>query len=47
MNRVFQYHGAEHKTVFNFEAREALKSTTLGNFPPFIRAAEPAFCSLS
>jgi len=25
MNRVFQYHGAEHKTVFNFEARESLK----------------------
>src|SRR5437867_755887 len=25
MNRVFQYHGAEHKTVYNFEAREELK----------------------
>lgn len=25
MNRVFQYHGAEHKTVYNFEAREDLK----------------------
>jgi len=24
MNRVFQYHGAEHKTVYNFEAREKL-----------------------
>jgi len=24
MNRVFQYHGAEHKTVYNFEAREDL-----------------------
>jgi uncharacterized protein YqhQ len=24
MNRVFQYHGAEHKTVYNFEAKEAL-----------------------
>ena len=24
MNRVFQYHGAEHKTVFTFEAREEL-----------------------
>jgi len=24
MNRVFQYHGAEHKTVYNFEAREVL-----------------------
>jgi uncharacterized protein YqhQ len=25
MKRVFQYHGAEHKTVYNFEARETLK----------------------
>jgi uncharacterized protein YqhQ len=25
MNRVFQYHGAEHKTVYTFEAREALE----------------------
>jgi uncharacterized protein YqhQ len=25
MNRVFQYHGAEHKTVYNFEAREDLE----------------------
>jgi uncharacterized protein YqhQ len=25
MNRVFQYHGAEHKTVYNFEAREDLR----------------------
>lgn len=24
MRRVFEYHGAEHKTVYNFEAREAL-----------------------
>ena len=24
MNRVFQYHGAEHKTVYTFEARESL-----------------------
>lgn len=24
MRRVFQYHGAEHKTVFNFEAKETL-----------------------
>ena len=24
MNRVFQYHGAEHKTVYNFEARADL-----------------------
>jgi len=25
MKRVFEYHGAEHKTVYNFEAREDLK----------------------
>jgi len=25
MNRVFQCHGAEHKTVYNFEARQDLK----------------------
>jgi uncharacterized protein YqhQ len=25
MNRVFQYHGAEHKTVYNFESRQELK----------------------
>ena len=25
MRRVFEYHGAEHKTVYNFEAREELK----------------------
>ena len=24
MRRVFEYHGAEHKTVYNFEARENL-----------------------
>jgi uncharacterized protein YqhQ len=25
MKRVFQYHGAEHKTVYNFEAHETLE----------------------
>jgi uncharacterized protein YqhQ len=25
MNRVFEYHGAEHKTVYNFESRQELK----------------------
>ena len=24
MRRVFEFHGAEHKTVYNFEARETL-----------------------
>jgi len=32
MNRVFQYHGAEHKTVYNFEAREELN---VGNAKKF------------
>ncbi len=32
MNRVFQYHGAEHKTVYNFEAREDLKVTNAKRF---------------
>jgi uncharacterized protein YqhQ len=32
MNRVFQYHGAEHKTVYNFEAREDLRVTNAKKF---------------
>jgi uncharacterized protein YqhQ len=32
MNRVFQYHGAEHKTVYNFEAREDLKVANAKKF---------------
>jgi uncharacterized protein YqhQ len=32
MNRVFQYHGAEHKTVYNFEAREPLKVANAKKF---------------
>jgi uncharacterized protein YqhQ len=32
MNRVFQYHGAEHKTVYNFEAREDLKVSNAKKF---------------
>ena len=32
MNRVFQYHGAEHKTVYNFEAREDLKVANAKRF---------------
>jgi uncharacterized protein YqhQ len=35
MNRVFQYHGAEHKTVFNFEARETLKVDNARKFSTF------------
>jgi uncharacterized protein YqhQ len=32
MNRVFQYHGAEHKTVYNFESREDLKVVNAKRF---------------
>jgi len=32
MNRVFQYHGAEHKTVYNFEAREELRVANAKKF---------------
>jgi uncharacterized protein YqhQ len=32
MNRVFQYHGAEHKTVYNFEARQELKVENARHF---------------
>src|SRR5207244_1783408 len=32
MNRVFQYHGAEHKTVFNFESRQPLNVPTAQKF---------------
>jgi uncharacterized protein YqhQ len=32
MNRVFQYHGAEHKTVYNFEARQELNVTNAQRF---------------
>ena len=32
MNRVFEYHGAEHKTVFNFEARQDLTVTNAQKF---------------
>jgi uncharacterized protein YqhQ len=32
MNRVFQYHGAEHKTVYNFESREDLSVANAQKF---------------
>lgn len=32
MNRVFQYHGAEHKTVYNFEARQPLTISAAQKF---------------
>jgi uncharacterized protein YqhQ len=32
MNRVFQYHGAEHKTVYNFESRQTLNVANAQKF---------------
>jgi uncharacterized protein YqhQ len=32
MRRVFQYHGAEHKTVYNFESRQTLSVDTAQTF---------------
>jgi uncharacterized protein YqhQ len=32
MNRVWQYHGAEHKTVYNFESRQDLSVTNAQKF---------------
>jgi uncharacterized protein YqhQ len=32
MNRVFQYHGAEHKTVYNFESRKELNVANAQKF---------------
>ncbi|HEX4999539.1 MAG TPA: DUF1385 domain-containing protein [Terriglobia bacterium] len=32
MRRVFQYHGAEHKTVYTFEARESLNTANARKF---------------
>jgi uncharacterized protein YqhQ len=32
MRRVFEYHGAEHKTVYNFEARQDLNVTNASRF---------------
>jgi len=35
MRRVFAYHGAEHKTVFNFEAREELRVENADKYSTF------------
>ena len=42
VHRVFCYHGAEHKTIFCYEAGLPL---TVENVPATIPAAAPAFCS--
>ena len=41
--RVFQYHGAEHKTIFCYEAGLPLTVETSASSPGTIPAAERAF----
>ena len=43
IRRVYQYHGAEHKTVFAFEdGKSADDRGSRRNIRPIIRAAAPA-----
>ncbi len=43
IRRVFEYHGAEHKVVFNFESgKPGQRRRTRRSSPPTIRAAAPA-----
>ena len=43
MRRVFEYHGAEHKVVFNFESGQPVTVENAQRFVTAIRAAAPAF----
>ncbi len=43
IRRVYQYHGAEHKTVFAYENHDPLTAPPCSAIRPIIRAAEPAF----
>ena len=43
IRRVFEFHGAEHKVVFNFESSQS-RSGTLRSSSRFTPAAAPAFC---
>ena len=45
MRRIFEYHGAEHKAVFNFESGKPLTVENTQNSPRFIPVAAPASCS--
>ena len=40
IRRVFQYHGAEHKSISTFEAGESMIVEMQESFQPFIRDAE-------
>ena len=43
IRRVYEYHGAEHKTVFAFENGDPLETAAVQKYSTFIRAAEPVF----
>ena len=47
VRRVFCYHGAEHKTIFCYEAGLPLTVETPASSPSTILAAAPASCSWS
>lgn len=44
IKRVFQYHGAEHKTIACYEAGEELTVENIKNIQDFIRDAERVSC---
>ena len=44
IRRVFEYHGAEHKVVFNFESGQPVTVENARLSAPSIRAAEPVSC---
>ena len=43
IHRVFEYHGAEHKVVFNFESRQDLSVRNAQQFVTWHRAAARVF----
>ena len=43
IRRVYEYHGAEHKTVFAFENGDPLETASCRSIRPIIRDAAPAF----
>ena len=42
IRRVYEYHGAEHKTVFAFENGDPLDTAPVQKYPTFIPDVEPA-----
>jgi len=43
IRRVYEYHGAEHKTVFAFENGDPLDTAPYRSIRPIIRAAAQVF----